>query len=112
MTTPAPKTIGNDSNPPRSAAAIALTTINVMLVTTKPVVGAMRIPAIPARAAPVPQVSVASPCGDQPSVAAASGLSATAVIARPRAEYLVQQYNAMQITPPIPRRHSDCLSIV
>ena len=84
MMNPPSSVSGNDRKPPSSAAAIAVTvTMSVKVIVDRPVSGAMSTPAMPARPAPMPQVSAESLVGDHPMVCTARSFWAAALIASP-----------------------------
>src|SRR5580704_13393378 len=83
----APSPAGNEVKLANSAAAIPAITNGVRVEIESPTIGATRMPAAAATAAPVDQVSMARTSGDQPSAAAARWFSAVAVMANPSVVY-------------------------
>ena len=88
MASPAMVVIGNEENPPMTAAATMGMTMSERFAALSVVMGTSRMAARPPRAAPTAQFTPATRSGEIASEAAAAGFSATAVVARPKVVYL------------------------
>ena len=73
----------NDSKPPRSTAASTGITSRLIPPTVTWVIGATRIPATPASAAPTVHVAEDTSPGEMPRVAAPRSLCETAAVTQP-----------------------------